>query len=419
MNRMTPFFMPARPYLPGRVKGPVRIGAENARRDAIVVMEQHDLREFNGACSALAVIDGKPFSHALIRVQGHAIPCIIISREQAEQIPADTELVLDGQRGLLFDPQLSTEYPATQVTPPALFSPPASRDGERILLRASVSNRTGVMRALSCGASAIGLLRMEYLGARSRVPPDADFFTNELGACCNEAEPLPLIARLPDFTGAKLPDWCGALPHSVEQHDSRGVRLYTREPFKTLVKHILEGVNRCAEFYDLRLLLPFIDTLDEFIELRDQLRPQLSEMVAIGAMLETRHGVDRVERFLSEADFVAIGCNDFIADTLNCDREQDDIDPYHPAIYRHLQRLAQQAGGQTREIQLNGQLAHIPEVLPVLIGLGFRIFCVDPLLIPYLGARVKQVDSAEAARLAERVCRAADADQVKQLLGTG
>ena len=412
---MTASALQAQAYVPGRVKGPVRLGIENATRDGISVIEQHELASFNGPCNGLAVINGAPFSHAMIRVQGHAIPTIIISPEQAEQLSADAEMVLDGQRGLLFAEELLEQYPPLDIKAPALFSPMETTDGERIMMRASVSNRTGVMRSLSCGASAIGLLRMEYLGSQSNVQPGVEFFTNELGTCCDEAEPLPLIARLPDFTSTKLPNWCKSLDHNFDA-TSRGTRVYEQEPFKTLIDNILEAASQCSEYYDLRLLIPYIDSAEEFVRLRDQFKTKLSGMFSIGAMAETVNAVKQIDSLLKEADFVALGTNDIIANLLGCPRDSEQMNAYEPAIYQLLQQLAQQAGPRTREIQLNGQLARMPGVLPVLIGLGFRIFSVDPLLIPYLGETIKQTDTENAVKLARQVCQASDSDAVKQLL---
>jgi len=187
---MTALTLQAQPYTPGQVKGPIRIGIENATRDGISIIEQHELASFNGPCEGLTVINGLPFSHTLIRVQALAIPTIILSENQAAQLSVDTEMVLDGQRGLLFDPEWLEQHPPLDIKAPALFSPIETSDGERIMMRASVSNRAGVMRSLSCGTSAIGLLRMEYLGSQSNTVPGLEFFLNELGACCGKAEPL-------------------------------------------------------------------------------------------------------------------------------------------------------------------------------------------------------------------------------------
>jgi len=120
-------------------------------------------------------------------------------------------MVLDGQRGLLFAPGLLGQNPPLDIKAPPLFSPIETSDGERIMMRTSVNNRPRVKRSLSCGASAIGLLKMEYLGSQNDTPPGLELFINELGACCDEAEPLPLIARLPDFSNDRLPNWCKSL----------------------------------------------------------------------------------------------------------------------------------------------------------------------------------------------------------------
>ncbi|HHJ80293.1 MAG TPA: hypothetical protein ENJ65_01515 [Candidatus Tenderia electrophaga] len=408
----------AQPYTPGRVKGPIRIGTENATRDGISVIEQHELADFNGPCEGLAVVNGAPFSHAMIRAQSHAIPSIILSADQAAQLSTDTEMVLDGQRGLLFSPELLEQHPPLDIKAPALFSPIESSDGERIMMRASVSNRPGVMRSLSCGTSAIGLLRMEYLGSQSRTPPGLAFFLNELGTCCDEAEPLPLIARLPDFSNDKLPNWCKSLDHSFD-NDSRGTRIYDQEPFKTLIDNILEAANQCSEYYDLRLLIPYIDATEEFVQQRDLLKTRLSGMFSIGAMLETVNACKQIDSLLKEADFIALGSNDIIANLLDCPRDSAQMNPYDPAIYQLLQQTAQQAGPRTKEIQFNGQLIRMPGVLPVLIGMGYRIFSIDPLLIPYLAEEIKQTDTNRAAELAKQVCMANDDKAVKQLMTLG
>ncbi len=303
---MTALTLQAQPYTPSRVKGAIRIGIENVSRDGISIIEQHELASFSGPCNDLAVVNGAAFSDLMIRAQALAIPSIIISADQANQLSADAEMVLDGQRGLLFSPELLERYAPLDIKAPALFSPINTQDGEPIMMRASVSNRPGVMRALSSAASTIGLLRMEYLGNQSSTPPGADFFINELATCCDEAEPLPLIARLPDFAGDKLPNWCKSLEHTFNSKN-RGPRIYDQGPFTSLINHTLKAVDRCSEHYDLRLLLPYIDSVEEFVRLRDQIREKISGMVSIGAMLETANAVKQINSLLSESDFVAIG----------------------------------------------------------------------------------------------------------------
>jgi len=139
-------------------------------------------------------------------------------------------------------------------------------------------------------------------------------------------------------------------------------------------------------------------------------------MFSIGAMLETVNAAKQIDSLLKESDFIALGTNDIIANLLDCPRDSEQMNAYEPAIYQLLQQVAQQAGARTREIQLNGQLVRMPGVLPVLIGLGYRIFSVDPLLIPYLAETIKQTDTTMAKQLAQQICQANDDKAVKKLI---
>ena len=150
--------------------------------------------------------------------------------------------------------------------------------------------------------------------------------------------------------------------------------------------------------------------------MHDLLGPKLSGMFYSSAMLETFDAYKPMGSRRKESDFVAIGTSDMIANLLDCPRDSEQMSAYEPAIYPLLQQAAQQAGVRTKEIQLNGQLIRMPGVQPVLIGLGFRIFSVDPSLIPYLAENIKQTDTKDAAQLAQQICQAADSNAVKKLM---
>jgi phosphotransferase system enzyme I (PtsI) len=67
-------------------------------------------------------------------------------------------------------------------------------------------------------------------------------------------------------------------------------------------------------------------------------------------------------------------------------------------------------------VQLCGVLPQLPGVLPVLIGLGFRAFSVEPAQLPWLGEIVTNIRLANAVALAARVCRADSSAGVRALL---
>jgi phosphoenolpyruvate-protein kinase (PTS system EI component) len=60
----------------------------------------------------------------------------------------------------------------------------------------------------------------------------------------------------------------------------------------------------------------------------------------------------------------------------------------------------------------------MPDVFPVLLGMGFRTFSIEPLMIPYLAQITTGTTLSEAAILVQEVCETADSQQVRELLGS-
>lgn len=411
----------ARPYVPGRVRGLIRRGGANAGRDALLVVTQAELTHFDAPCAGLIVIDGAPFSHLMARILGQAIPTVMIDARQAEILRPGMDLILDGGSGGLFSPDLLEEMPPETVLPPLdRANALATRDGQRIELRASVGTPSAARRAVGLGAGAIGLLRSEYLGFASRTPPSADTFEQELTACAQAAAGLPVTIRLPDIAVDKLPRWCQGMAGLENPLGPRGVRLYHREPLRSAVQALVQAAGRVGRRYEIRLLLPFITHPEEYRHHRNEIEAALAAPLAVGAMIETPAAALMIDELLRRADFIALGCNDLMQGLFAADRDLAEIsallNPYAPAIFRLLRQIARDAGERVTQIQVNGLLSAISGVMPVLLGLGYRIFCVDPLLLAPLAHVIRQTDIDQAERLAEVVCLAEDAAEVKQAL---
>jgi phosphoenolpyruvate-protein kinase (PTS system EI component) len=85
-------------------------------------------------------------------------------------------------------------------------------------------------------------------------------------------------------------------------------------------------------------------------------------------------------------------------------------------LFRFLRQTIAAAGDHAERIQVCGLLAQLPGILPILLGLGYRAFSVEPVLVSWLAQTVSATDTAEAASLAAAVCAAADSDTVRTLL---
>ena len=93
------------------------------------------------------------------------------------------------------------------------------------------------------------------------------------------------------------------------------------------------------------------------------------------------------------------------------------LDPHAPALYRFLRDVVMTGGESTGRIQLCGVLPQLPGILPVLLGLGFRVFSVEASLLHSLAQSIGTTSLRACEGLAERVCAATSSREVRWLLG--
>jgi phosphoenolpyruvate-protein kinase (PTS system EI component) len=410
------------PYVPGRARGRLCRVAEQVRADEVLLQSHEELRPLPRHPAGLIVVAGAPLSHPMIRLLGQGVPTVIATREQASRLVTGSEILIDGWSGLISDDPdaLGSAEPEPEV--PALGAPVRTLDGQAVELQASVSDFAGARRALEFGAAAIGLVRSEYLAPGGGVCPDASFFYRALGEICRAVSPLAVSVRLIDLAPDKLPDWAGPIPcHGALGR--RGPRLYDIEPVRGVYRAEVEALGRLARDFPVSIVLPGVVHREEFLRRRREVQAWLERPLSIGAMAESPAGVLALGDLAQDADFVPIGCNDLMQCMFAADRDVPEvapcIDPYAPALYRLLRLAAEYLGARPQRARLCGLLPRATGVLPVLLGIGYRTFSVEPVLIPHLAQVVRNSDVRQAGKLAAEVCAAADATAVRRLLGVG
>jgi phosphoenolpyruvate-protein kinase (PTS system EI component) len=93
------------------------------------------------------------------------------------------------------------------------------------------------------------------------------------------------------------------------------------------------------------------------------------------------------------------------------------LDPYAPVLYRFLRQAAEAAGENLGNVQLCGLLPQMPGVLPVLLGMGYSAFSVEPMMIPYLARITAETSQSQAQVLVDEICAAKESREVRELLG--
>jgi phosphotransferase system enzyme I (PtsI) len=174
--------------------------------------------------------------------------------------------------------------------------------------------------------------------------------------------------------------------------------------FRTQVRAIL----RASAYGNLRIVLPMVSGLDEFLEARDIVADLEKELglgqkgdlsVPLGILIEVPSAVLVLESLAREADFFSLGTNDLIQYTLATGRLNEDVsylyNPLHPAILALLKSVSGISGKFGKETIVCGEMASDPLYSKVLLGLGFDCLSVAPLTIPALKESLRNTSVAE------------------------
>jgi phosphoenolpyruvate-protein kinase (PTS system EI component) len=384
------------------------------------VISQHQVDAVTDA-AGIIVLDGAPLSHNMIRLLGLGIPTVGLDARLLQQLPADQPVLLDGSNGRVEPAPPGQPFVAAVPAAPAAGTPIHTADGAAVQLLASVRDADSVRRALASGAAAIGLVRSEYCQPPDDAIPDVAFYHDSFRALCAAAGPLPVAIRLLDASPDKHPAWLPPTAGFGQPLGLEGVRLFGSEPVRGVIEAQLQAMAELAGDYPLQVILPYLTRYEEMRHWAERLRRVLPPSVDLGAMVETPASALDLAGWFDNADFVAVGCNDLMQGLFAADRDRPELaaylDPYAPLLYRLLRQMAEAAGSRLHRVRLCGVLPQLQGVLPLLVGLGYRAFSVDPAHIPYLARTVAGLTTGDAERLSRQVCQARESAEVRALLG--
>ncbi len=413
---MTPIH--ASPFVPGLTTGVVR--RHNDSASCIRLLPFDALEQLSRLPAGLIIIGGAPLAHPMIRLYGYGIPTVIVTAEQAMQLHEGVIVTLDGYSGRISDPEDPDMRHYPELPLPRTGQPVQTADGISIELRASVADVHGVANAVAKGATTIGMVRSEFLVPHGGTPPDEAFYYSALKQLCDRAGELPVTVRTLDLAPDKHPAWLGEVHGMTGPLGLRGARLYTHEPIKSVFIAELKALARLLPFHDIRLLLPYMTRPEEYLPLQKALRQVIGQPVSLGVMIETPAAALALPEWLQLVDFVVIGCNDLMQCLFAADRDIPAVaallDPYSPFLYRFLHHMAGSAGSSLHKIQLGGLLPQVPGVLPLLIGIGYRNFSVEPMLTPCMATIVTNTHTASAVECLEKACSASSTAELRKLL---
>ncbi len=310
----------------------------------------------------------------------------------------------------------------------AVGSESRTLDGHTVQVSANIGNARAAVAVSRHGAASIGLFRTEFLYLNASTSPDEETQFEAYRTAVEAIAPGMVIFRTMDIGGDK------AVPYlSIPREDNpflglRALRVSFRDTdsFKTQLRAIL----RASAYGNAKIMFPMVGSVREIVrarklldEARDELREAnttMADHVDVGVMIEVPAAVFMAEEIAQLVDFFSVGTNDLTQYLLAADRTNEAVSEYyqplHPAVLRALRVVVKAARKRGIWTGICGELAGMPQAIPLLVGLGIDELSMATILIPEAIHTIRRQNFAEVSALADRACACRTVDEVGALL---
>jgi phosphoenolpyruvate-protein kinase (PTS system EI component) len=373
-----------------------------------------DVAELSPEAGGVALAGGAVTAHAAIVARSLGIPLVVGLGEELFSITEDEPAVIDGSEGeFILSPSLARAAQARLAGEARQRSrsaatahrelPAVTTDGHELRVLANVAGPAEVRVALEAGAEGIGLLRTELSFLDARGWPERRDHERVLRPALGALGNRLATVRLLDFGGDKSPPF-------LRGRSERGIELQLSDAGALDAQ--LEALLDAGTGSDLRVLVPMVEDADQMRAVRDALG-RAAEAVPeapqppLGAMVETAAAVERVALIAEHSDFLSIGTNDLSASILGRDRFKDGgVGAADPAVLRAIEAIARAGKDASLPVELCGEAASDPSLLPVLIGFGVGELSVGAARVGEVRAWVRALSLLDCTALARRTLRA-------------
>ncbi|MCI0405130.1 MAG: phosphoenolpyruvate--protein phosphotransferase [candidate division Zixibacteria bacterium] len=369
----------------------------------------------------IVLAEGGTTSHLVLCAASIGLPVAVVG-EQIEQIEAESELFVDGEKGEVVVSPGEAERRTYQKFLAGRTKKQKERlvwakrkgetkDGKRVYVLANLQTVEEWEEAKTAGAEGIGLFRSEFLAAGGSAFPLPETQREAYADILSKVAPLEVTVRAFDFGAEKV------LGQEREENPAlglRGVRLLLQYP--AILKSQLKALLEAAAFGRLKVMLPMVGSLEEFHSAKKFLSGS-KKKIPLGIMVELPSAAILAEAFARAADFLSIGTNDLIQYTLGVDRSNPKVagyyEPFHPAVLRLLAGIAAAGKKFKKPVSVCGQMAADPWGIFIFAGLGISELSVPVSALVETKKTLAQVDSKQATRTVIKILEFSTAEEVK------
>lgn len=267
-----------------------------------------------------------------------------------------------------------------------------TRDGKKIHIYANIGNIADIAAVKENDGEGVGLFRSEFLYMGKDSCPDEEEQFQIYKAALTKMEGKRVIIRTLDI-GADKQTPC--LKIEAEENPALGVRgirfcLKNTDIFKTQ----LRALWRASVYGRLSVMFPMITSLKELDKARQMLAEAKEELIKenvpvgeieCGIMIETPAAALISDELAKKADFFSIGTNDLSQYTLAVDRQnrraEEFFDPYHKAVLKMMEIVAENAHKNGKWVGVCGELGADEAMTEFFVKIGIDELSVAPARI--------------------------------------
>lgn len=378
---------------------------------------------------------GSRGAHGVILARALGIPVVVALGGSLESIGDADRLLVDGRSGEIrvnpsqqevegFHRAVAQATHRREALQKLAGRPTKTMDGVHTIVQANLDLPHEAEDALRLGADGVGLFRSEFLViGRREIPAEEDQF-QAYRAVLEAFRNREVTLRTFDIGGDKFP-----LFLQMPQEDNpylgwRAIRICLDLP--DLFRNQLRAAVRASESGNLRLLIPFVSTVEEMQRSRDMLTEVYASLgltdsgarIPLGVMVETPAAVEILDLLAPYVDFVSLGTNDLTQYVLAADRGNANLgklyDPLHPALVRMYRRVVKESARHALDLSVCGELSGDPLGVAALVGLGYRKFSVSVRNLPEIRELIRNVSAKELGKVMRRLDRAESGDEVRR-----
>ena len=379
----------------------------------------------NERIQGIVTEEGGLVGHAAIFARSMRIPTVIGVEGLCSLVGEGDFVILDATEGTLRvnpGPELRKQYAQTARTSERVGAEvrggdwvrpvPRTKDGQELVVLASCGNLHEAQQADELGFPGIGLYRTELLYLIDPSPPSLDSLVHHYRSVFSAVAGNPVTFRLVNADSGMGVSYLHPEPEKNPSLGRVGVRALLAN--EDILRRQLQALLIAGAESDLRVAIPFVIDVPEYLRVREVLvdaRQELrreglpyNDSIELGCVIETPASIFGLEDLAHEADFLTLNLDSFQQRFLCMDREVPQLarafETLHPFCVRALRQIVEKAAGVP--LSVFGVSSRQGENTDILLGCGFRSFCVPPSALgPYLD-RVQGLEITQATALADQ-----------------